>query len=166
MNSAPIIKPDDWIDQLDEDRRSLALERLRFLDFIREKSKATPLDPCHCPGGNPTLALSMGPPNDPGAKRRIECGICHKFYFWLPKSKNQNRRLSSSTGLASGAVCQCCRKTGVNLVGHHVEEVCAGGTDDPSNIWTVCEPCHSIIHALRRHAALEVHDAANIERET
>jgi 5-methylcytosine-specific restriction endonuclease McrA len=37
-------------------------------------------------------------------------------------------------------------------VGHHVVEVAEGGSDDPENVWTICEPCHLVIHALRRLA--------------
>lgn len=139
----------DLIDQLDFDHQKLAMERLHFLNFLAEKS---PLMACKCHGGVPTPILAEGPPQEPGARRRIECGRCHKFYFWLPKLKNQNRRASSSTGLADSYGCQCCRKIGVNLIGHHVVEVQEGGTNSPENVWTVCEPCHQIIHALRRHA--------------
>lgn len=148
MNSL-LRDPIDWIDDLDDEHRQMALERLHFQDFVRSKS---PLKSCSCPTGNPALVLALGPPNEPGARRRIECGICHTFYFWLPKLKNKDKRPTSSTGLANGSECQCCRKRGVNLVGHHVVEVAEGGTDDPANIWTVCAPCHAVIHALRRHA--------------
>lgn len=54
--------------------------------------------------------------------------------------------------LANGVECQLCRKTGVNLVGHHVVEVDEGGADNSENIWSVCDPCHAVIHALRRIA--------------
>lgn len=141
--------PDFNLDRLDSEHRRLALERLHFLNFLDAKA---PLPPCNCPSGIPAPILAEGPPNSPGEKRRIECGRCHKFYFWLPKLKNKDRRPSSSTNLADGTACQCCRKIGVNLVGHHVIEVAEGGADDPENIWTICEPCHAIIHALRRHA--------------
>jgi hypothetical protein len=96
------------------------------------------------------VADLAGPPQEPGARRRIECGQCHKFYYWLPKIKNINKRPPSSTGLARGAVCQCCLKAGVALVGHHVVPVADGGSDAQDNIWTVCSACHAIIHALRR----------------
>lgn len=147
MSTLPIVAFD--LDQLDAEHRKIAFERLHFLDFLHAKS---PLPPCNCSGGIPTPILADGPPQDPGAKRRIECGLCHKFYFWLPKLKNKDKRPSSSTGLADNTFCQCCRKSGVNLIGHHVIEEQEGGSSEPDNIWTVCEPCHQIIHALRRVA--------------
>jgi hypothetical protein len=143
MNS---IAPAILVDDLDESQQQSAFERLHFLRFIKNKE---PYAPCRCSEG-PALILAEGPPQEPGAVRRIECGVCHKFYFWLPKLKNKNRRSTSSTGLAQGNYCQCCRKTGVNLIGHHVIEVMEGGDDSPENIWTVCDSCHQIIHALRR----------------
>ena len=141
--------PEFDFDRLDAEHQQLAFERLHFLHFLHAKS---PLPPCNCISRIPTPILTEGPPNAPGEKRRIECGLCHKFYFWLPKLRNKDKRPSSSTNLADGTTCQCCRKIGVNLVGHHLVEVAEGGTDEPENIWTVCEPCHTIIHALRRHA--------------
>lgn len=135
----------DFVDYLDAEHRELALQRLHFLNFVQSKA---PLKSCRC--GEPTPALGEGP--QLGEQRRVECGLCHQFYFWLPKLKNQGKRVSSSTGLANGDFCQCCRKSGVNLVGHHVIEVAEGGSDEPENVWTICEPCHLVIHALRRLA--------------
>jgi len=135
------------IDQLDVEHQKIAFERLHFLNFLQAKA---PLATCDCLDGKPTPVLVEGPPQEPGSKRRIECGLCHKFYFWLPKLRNKDKRPSSSTNLASGSYCQCCRKIGANLIGHHIVEVAEGGTDDQENIWTLCEPCHSIVHALRR----------------
>lgn len=155
--------PADWIDGLDDEHRRMAIERLHFQDFVRTKS---PLKPCRCPSRTPALVLSMGPPNEPGARRRIECGTCHTFFFWLPKLKNKNKRSASSIGLASGAECQLCRKSGVNLVGHHIVEVVDGGSNDPENIWTVCEPCHAVIHALRRHALGPFESVGEAQRQT
>lgn len=137
------------VDYLDIEHRNLLFERLHFLNYLAAKA---PLDSCKCPGGAPTPILAEGPPQEPGSRRRIECGLCHKFYFWLPKLKNKDKRATSSTGLANSTFCQCCRKSGANLVGHHVVEVVEGGTDDSDNIWTLCEPCHQVIHALRRIA--------------
>lgn len=134
------------VDDLDEERRRIVIERLHFLEFLSTRS---PLSPCRCASG-PAPILAEGPVS--GELRRIECGGCHKFYYWLPKLRNKDRRPSSSTGLASGIFCQCCRKTGERLIGHHVIEVTEGGNDEPENVWTICEPCHSIIHALRRAA--------------
>lgn len=148
MNSELRSIPD--IDSLDAEHQRLVLERLHFIEFLRDKS---PHKPCRCPDGIPALILSEGPPTNPGEKRRIECGTCHQFYYWLPKLKNRNQRPPSSTGLANIEFCQCCRRSGVNLVGHHVVEVAEGGSNDSDNLWTVCEPCHTIIHALRRFHA-------------
>jgi hypothetical protein len=134
------------VDQMDAEHQQLVFERLHFLNFIK---KLEPLKPCRC--GEPAPALADGPPGT-GERRRIECGGCSKFIAWLPKLKNKDRRSSGSTGLAASSFCQCCRKTGVNLVGHHVVEVAEGGSDDPENVWTICEPCHLVIHALRRLA--------------
>lgn len=155
--------PDFDFDRLDAEHQRLAFERLHFLNFLRSKS---PLPPCNCPSGLPAPILAEGPPNAPGEKRRIECGGCRKFYFWLPKLKNKDRRSSSSTNLADGTLCQCCRKIGVNLVGHHVIEVAEGGADAPDNIWTLCEPCHTIIHALRRHALEPVSLVGEAQRQS
>ena len=140
-NSEPII--DEWIDSLDSDRQAIAYQRLHFLKFISSKQ---PYPQCQC--GEPTLVVEPGPGDD--ERRRIECGVCHKFYWWLPKLKNKDRRPGASIGLADSDFCQCCRRSGVRLVGHHVIEVAEGGTDDPINIWTVCDPCHTIIHAMRK----------------
>lgn len=141
---APALDVD--LDSLDQGRQHLIFETLHFKNFVASKA---PHAPCACQTG-PLLVLEAGPPQEPGARRRIECGKCHKFYYWLPKIKNINKRPPSSTGLARGAVCQCCLKAGVALVGHHVVPVADGGSDAQDNIWTVCGACHAIIHALRR----------------
>ena len=141
--------PVAFVDGMDAEHQRLAQDRLFFIHFIRQKE---PLKPCRCSSG-PSLILTEGPASEPGSRRKIECGICHQFYFWLPKQKNQQHRPPSSTGLAIGDFCQCCRKIGVSLVGHHVIEVSEGGSNDPENIWTVCEPCHTVIHTLRRIVA-------------
>jgi hypothetical protein len=136
-----------WVDDLagmDSEHEQMAFELLHFRAFVRTL-KAT----CKCPA--PTHILTEGP--HPGERRRVECGGCGAWLAWLPKLKNKDRRSSNSTGLAQGTFCQCCRKTGVNLVGHHVIEVEEGGSNEPANIWTVCEPCHTVIHALRRMAS-------------
>lgn len=135
------------IDSDDFETRKRNFERLRFIMFVESKK---PLKPCKC--GDPHLVLAEGPPNEPGSVRRIECGACHQFYFWLPKSRNRDKRPASSIGLASGNFCQCCLKAGANLVGHHVVPVADGGSNAPENIWTLCAPCHDVVHALRRHA--------------
>lgn len=132
------------LDQLDNEHQQMMFERLHFLSFI----KTLTLKSCRC--GEPAPILAPGP--GANERRKIECGGCGQYIAWLPKLKNKNRRTSTSTGLASGAVCQCCRKTGVKLVGHHVVEVAEGGSDDPENVWTICEPCHLVVHALRRLA--------------
>lgn len=136
------VAPDSLIDQLDEEHQRLAFERLHFLSFVKTLSPK----PCRC--GAPIPILAPGP--TPNEQRKVECGGCGKFLAWLPKLKNKDKRPSSSTGLASGTDCQCCRKTGVSLTGHHIVEIFEGGTNDPENIWSVCEPCHAVIHALRR----------------
>ena len=135
------------IDALDAEHRKLAFERLHFLDFIARLNQQSTA--CHCHSG-PAFILSEGPSNEPGARRKIECGICHKFIAWLPKLKNKDRRPTASVGLASADYCQCCRQTDRPLIGHHIIEVAEGGDNSPSNLWTLCEPCHTIVHALRR----------------
>jgi 5-methylcytosine-specific restriction endonuclease McrA len=132
------------LDQLDDEHQQMMFERLHFLSFL----KTLTLKPCRC--GEPAPILSPGPCAN--ERRKIECGGCGQYIAWLPKLKNKDRRSSASTGLANGTVCQCCRKTGVSLIGHHVIEVAEGGSDCPENIWTVCEPCHALIHAARRLA--------------
>lgn len=129
------------LDQLDDEHQQMMFERLHFLHFV----KTLTLKPCRC--GAPAPILSPGP--GANERRKIECGGCGQYIAWLPKLKNKDRRSSVSTGLASGTGCQCCRKTGVKLTGHHVIEVADGGSNEPVNIWTVCEPCHAVIHALR-----------------
>lgn len=131
------------VDQLDKEHQQLVFERLHFLSFLE---KIAPIKCC----GQPAPILADGP--YAGERRKVECGSCSKFLAWLPKLKNKDRRASSSTGLANGVECQLCRKTGVNLVGHHVVEVDEGGADNSENIWSVCDPCHAVIHALRRIA--------------
>ena len=145
--SAPLAPDLFLLDQLDEEHQHLAFERLHFLSFLK---KLEPLKPCRC--GLPAPILTYGPPNDPGAKRRVECGGCGQYIAWLPKLKNKDRRSSNSTGLAHGEVCQLCQKGGVNLEAHHVIEVADGGGNDSVNLWTLCGPCHTVIHALRQIA--------------
>ncbi len=148
MSSIPApVAPAIDLGSLDADQQELILETIHFNRFIASK---TPHAPCSCPSAAPALVLEVGPPQEPGARRRIECGLCHRFYYWLPKIKNANKRPPGSTGLARGAFCQCCLKAGTALVGHHVVPVADGGSDAQDNIWTVCGACHAIIHALRR----------------
>jgi hypothetical protein len=144
MTALPSISADLLVDGLDEEHQQLAFERLHFLNFV----KTLTIKPCRCFAPVPILAPGPGA----NERRKIECGGCGKFIAWLPKLKNKDRRSSNSTGLAQGHYCQCCRKTGVTLIGHHVIEVDEGGNNDADNIWTVCEPCHLVIHALRRIA--------------
>lgn len=131
------------IESLDSEHQRLIAERLHFLDFTRTIKKT-----CRC--DQPAFVLESGPTE--GERRRVECGTCHTFLAWLPKFHNKANRKTSSTHLATAGYCQLCRKMGANLVGHHVIEVQEGGSNAPENIWTVCEPCHAVIHALRRIA--------------
>lgn len=137
----------DVLDHLDPEHQQLAMARLHFLNFIQELDLTRYR--CNCFEGSPTApVLETGP--YPNEQRKIVCGQCGRFIAWLPKLKNKDHRAPSSTGLATSDFCQCCRKTGVNLVGHHVIEVAEGGSNDPKNIWTLCDLCHTVIHTLRR----------------
>ena len=143
MSSTPAtVAPDFLIDSLDPEQQHKVFETLHFKRFVRSLE----LKPCRC--GTPLPVLEAGP--TPEERRKIVCGGCEKFLAWLPKLRNKDKRPSSSTGLAVGTFCQCCRKTGVSLTGHHVIEVDEGGSNAPENIWTVCDACHQVIHALRR----------------
>ena len=136
------------LDGMDEEHQQLAAERLHFLRFMRS------LPPKGCRCGEPVPVLGDGP--KPGERRRIECGQCGQFVAWLPKFKNQNRRARHTVGHAVGNICQMCQREGIRLEGHHVIAVENGGTDAPENIWSICEPCHVVIHALRRMASAMV----------
>ncbi len=140
----PTFSPDLLVEQLDAEHQQMVFERLHFLRFVQTLD----LKPCRC--GMPAPILAVGPNAD--ERRKVECGGCGRFLAWLPKLKNKDKRPSSSTGLANGTFCQCCRKSGVSLTGHHVVEVDEGGSNEAENIWTVCEPCHQVIDSLRRIA--------------
>lgn len=133
------------IESLDSEHQRLIAHRIHFLEFTRTITKR-----CKC--NQPAFILAEGPTE--GEQRRVECGTCGTYLAWLPKFHNKEARKTSSTRLATVAYCQLCCKTGANLVlvGHHVIEVHEGGSNAPENIWTVCEPCHAVIHALRRIA--------------
>jgi len=139
----------DLVDQLDAEHQRLVMTRLHFNQHIMTLSRQFQAHQDKY-GHKPVPVLETGP--QPNEQRKIVCGTCGHWLDWLPKLKNATRRAPSSTGLADSDFCQCCRKTGVNLVGHHVIEVSEGGSNEPDNLWTVCEPCHQVIHALRRHA--------------
>lgn len=130
------------LDALDPEHQRLIAHRIHFLEFTRTITKR-----CKCP--QPAFVLAEGPP---GEQRKVECGTCGTYLAWLPKFHNKEIRKTSSTRLATAAYCQLCCKVGANLIGHHVVEAQDGGSNAPDNIWTVCEPCHAVIHALRRLA--------------
>lgn len=144
------LSPVDLIDQLDPEHQRLAMARLHFNQYVATRLTEKRIDHQQRYGHDPIPDLEIGP--NPGERRKIVCATCQRLLAWLPKLENKDKRAPSSTGLADSDFCQCCRKIGVNLIGHHVIEVCEGGSNDPENIWTLCEPCHQIIHALRRHA--------------
>ena len=62
------------LDQLDDEHQQMMFERLHFLSFVKSKA---PLKSCRC--GTPTPVLAEGP--QIGEQRRVECGLCHQFYF-------------------------------------------------------------------------------------
>ncbi len=131
------------LDALDPEHQRLIAHRLHFIEFTR-----TIIKRCKCQ--QPAFILVEGPTE--GERRKVECGTCGTYLAWLPKFHNKEARKTSSTRLATANYCELCCKVGVNLVGHHVVEVQDGGSNEPDNIWTVCDPCHAVIHALRRLA--------------
>lgn len=141
--------PVDFIDQLDVEHQNLVMARLHFNQHVATLHRQL-TEHLVKYGHEAAPVLDTGP--QPHEQRKIVCAHCNRWLDWLPKLKNKNRRAPSSTGLADSEFCQCCRRSGVNLIGHHVIEVHEGGANEPENIWTVCEPCHQVIHALRRHA--------------
>jgi len=155
--------PDDFLDRLDPEHQHLVMARLHFNQHVATLTRQLTEHRTKY-GHDAVPVLETGP--NPNEQRKIICGHCGHWLDWLPKLKNRNRRAPSSTGLADSDFCQCCRKSGVNLIGHHVIEKQEGGSNDPDNIWTVCEPCHQIIHALRRHALGPFESAGEAQRRT
>lgn len=100
---------------------------------------------CNCPSGIPIFVDSEGSGQH---WRKVECGLCHAWIDWIQHPDNtKNRRKTHAK--KTTAYCQLCLRETPLLTTHHVIEVSMGGIDDPDNIWTVCEPCHTLIHSIR-----------------
>ena len=58
------------------------------------------------------------------------------------------RRVRAAVIARDGGACVDCAATGVRLEVHHVTPKRHGGTDDPTNLVSLCHPCHA--NAARR----------------
>jgi hypothetical protein len=121
-----------------------ALHLRKEIDRVKERISKTG-QRCRCPSGEPVLVDGEGVPPH---WRRVECGLCNTSFGWIPPPENAKKRKKTHAKKTTD-FCQCCLKDGVALTAHHVVEVQHGGGDEPENIWTVCESCHTIIHSLR-----------------
>ncbi len=78
---------------------------------------------------------------------------------YLPKSRRRARRHGHTTAYArefnairpailrrDGYRCRRCGKRGVPFHVHHIVYRSRGGTNAPSNLITLCVPCHEHIH--------------------
>ena len=67
----------------------------------------------------------------------------------LISSKGSTRRwrkLRAYVLHRDGSLCQRCGGTNRPLEAHHLVPASAGGKDVPSNIRTLCRPCHDGLH--------------------
>lgn len=135
---------------------SQQIENIKLSIHIREhidRAKARveeKREKCRCSSGVPILVDGEG--SGPHL-RKIECGRCGQSFGWIPQLKNSGKRPRSGAQKTT-EFCQMCRRQNVVLTAHHIIEVNEGGKDGPENIWTVCEQCHALIHAVRRIAGL------------
>ncbi|WP_046698977.1 HNH endonuclease [Moraxella bovoculi] len=53
------------------------------------------------------------------------------------------RRLRDSILLRDQYTCRCCGRVGGDLELDHIVNIANGGTDDPSNLQTLCKSCHA-----------------------
>jgi 5-methylcytosine-specific restriction endonuclease McrA len=94
---------------------------------------------------------------------KLRCPHCDSYVGWggltQPLVENGERKRSSQwTAKRLGMTyCQLCLRPteylgkGERLEMHHVRPVEDGGSDYPTNIWTVCTACHRLIHHQRRY---------------
>jgi 5-methylcytosine-specific restriction endonuclease McrA len=101
---------------------------------------------CKCPSGIPIFVDGEGSGNN---WRRVECGICNTWIDWISHPDNAKSRRKTHARKTT-EYCQLCLRETTSLEPHHIIEVSMGGGDEPENIWTVCEPCHTLIHSIRR----------------
>jgi len=47
--------------------------------------------------------------------------------------------------------CEICFRSDLLKI-HHIQEVQAGGSDDPENLQLLCADCHNLVHAVRKIA--------------
>ena len=124
-----------------------ALHLRKEIDRVKDKvSKAG--ERCNCPNGEPFLVDGEGTDTH---WRRVECGNCNKWFDWISRPENAKKRKKTHAKKTTN-FCQCCLRDGIFLRAHHIIEVVNDGGDEPENIWTVCESCHTIIHSLRNIA--------------
>lgn len=102
-------------------------------------------------------------PTDGTAHASVRCANadCNKFFKWLAKPKNADKKTRTDTkGLIekfSKGYCELCLRNakqlprGQVLHAHHVIPKVKGGNEDKENIWIVCTKCHRYIHHERTY---------------
>ncbi|MEI6225755.1 MAG: HNH endonuclease [Deltaproteobacteria bacterium] len=96
----------------------------------------------------------------PDKERGCYCNWCGAFW-WQPKPENEKaKRPSKHRELAKKygqGFCELCMRPEQSLPGpqvlegHHVVEYEDGGTDERTNVWVICTPCHIHVHHLRTY---------------
>jgi len=106
-----------------------------------------------CPCDN-VIEVNAPPPH----WKKLECAGCGKFHGFSKKPGSMKRRTKTSLRLAYVDYCQLCLRPrdmlaaiGRELTGHHVIEHRDGGSDEQSNIWTLCVGCHQLVHWMRTY---------------
>lgn len=119
------------------------------------------IDSDECPRCYCSLQITEGKGNHYAQLKCTHSDTPH-WIDWLPnpQNKDKSRRESNHRNLVSRysqGFCECCMRKAEDLPkpqqleAHHVIEHKDGGTDDRSNIWIVCTPCHKQIHHNRTY---------------
>lgn len=103
---------------------------------------------------------------------KLHCPHCDTFVGWSGKKKaiksEDGERTRSSQWNAkrlNKGYCEMCQRPkdflgyGERLEVHHVTEIEQGGEDVPENIWTLCTPCHRLVHHQRTYLHQHVRNA-------
>ena len=105
---------------------------------------------------------------------KVYCKNCNHFDRWVPKPDSdptKYRRKKNTTNLARHKYCQMCLRykedlpDNQTLEGHHVIPVKYGGSNDKSNVWTLCTGCHRLVEWMRTYHSSGMYLAHTAEAE-